>query len=314
MELDRCLRFELSPPEPFSLELTVRKPAGWPFLTPYEVYEEGALWTAVRTPKGRLYGIRLEVADGGSPSTLCTVFYQGDAKIHGVREMIHWMLGLSDDLTEFYALARRDPLLRPVVKDLHGMRQTRRPDIFPRLILAVSLQMAPIRRSEQMMRSLINHYGVEVSFDDVDVPYWPSPQRIAAVDAEELRERCRLGYRAETLKGIAEELLKGFPTMRELEEMPQEEARRRLLELRGIGEYSAEIVSPHPGFPLDIWSAKIFGVLLLGGPPKDPRGVISLLRRMAEERWGRWRRYVFLYILNDLGNISKRIGFDLTTL
>lgn len=35
---------------------------------------------------------------------------------------------------------------------------------------------------------------------------------------------------------------------------------------------------------------------------------------IAEERWGRWRGYVFICVLNDLDNLSKRFNFDLTAL
>jgi len=34
--------------------------------------------------------------------------------------------------------------------------------------------------------------------------------------------------------------------------------------------------------------------------------MIPVLRQIAEKRWGRWRGYVFDYVLNDLENLSKR--------
>ncbi len=69
---------------------------------------------------------------------------------------------------------------------------------------------------------------------------------------------------------------------------------------------------PHMGFPLDVWSAKIFHVLFFGKEPEKPREVIPALKKVAEERWGEWRGYAFVYVLNDLEKLSKRVGFDLT--
>lgn len=71
---------------------------------------------------------------------------------------------------------------------------------------------------------------------------------------------------------------------------------------------------PGMGFPLDAWSAKTFSILLLGKEPESPRDAIPELKRMAEERWGKWRGHVFVYVLNDLPRISKRLGVDLTRL
>jgi 3-methyladenine DNA glycosylase/8-oxoguanine DNA glycosylase len=82
--------------------------------------------------------------------------------------------------------------------------------------------------------------------------------------------------------------------------------------LRGIGGYSADIVVPGMGFPLDVWSAKIFHILFFGKEPENPRDAVPILKKIAEEQWGKWRGYAFVYVLNDLPRISERIGFDLT--
>jgi 3-methyladenine DNA glycosylase/8-oxoguanine DNA glycosylase len=66
------------------------------------------------------------------------------------------------------------------------------------------------------------------------------------------------------------------------------------------------------GFPLDVWSAKIFHILFFGKEPENPRKAIPVLKQIADERWGKWRGYAFVYVLNDLSNLSKRVGVDLT--
>ena len=100
--------------------------------------------------------------------------------------------------------------------------------------------------------------------------------------------------------------------MDELSAMDPQEAKKKLLTLRGIGDYSAELVMPKMGFPLDVWSAKIFHVLFFGKEPQNPREAIPDLKKIAEQRWGNWRGYAFVYILNDLAKLSKRVGTDLT--
>lgn len=315
MDLRFSFSFRLGVVPPFDFRLTVRKPAGWPFLTPREKFENNTLWTVLRPPSGEMTGLKLKsLGTIENPKISCEIFSRGelDAKKRGeLVDEVSWVLGAKDDLREFYSLADKDSLVKSLVNDLYGMKWTRRPDIFPSLTLAVTLQMAPIKRSQQMMDLLIENYGEEVRFDGKAIKYWPSAEKIAEVDQKELQERCKLGYRAKVLKGIAQRVKEGFPSPRELEKMQPEEAKAKLMELKGVGEYSADIVSPHRGFSLDVWSAKIFSLILLGKEAKNPREIIPQLRKVSEERWGRWRGYVFIYVVNDLDKLSKKYALNL---
>jgi len=257
-----------------------------------------------------MFGLKLNsVGNIEEPEICCELFSHrklSQSRREELSDTVAWMLSLREDIGEFHSLAESDPLVRRLVKDLYGMRRTKRPDVFPMLLLAVTLQMAPIKRSDQMMALLTENFGETIMFDGKQVSYWPSPERIAKASVRQLEQRCKLGYRARVLKGIAKAVLKGFPTLRDLEAMSPEQAKAKLMELKGIGEYSADIVSPHPGFALDVWSAKIFSALLFGEKIESPRSVIPNLKKIAEKRWGKWRGYVFTYVLNDLNKLSRR--------
>ncbi len=309
--------FRLLAVAPYSFENSVHKPAGWPLLTPQEIFEHGVLWTVMRLDK-KLFGLRLTSRGRiEKPEILCKVYSDHKLKTDErkeVRDTLIWTLSLDEDLKDFYSLAKDDSLVEAVVQDLYGMRSTNDPNLFSALILAVTLQMAPISRSNQMMQLLIDRYGEAARFDDREVQYWPSPETLAPVNVEKLQKECKLGYRAKILSDIAKTLTHGFPSAQELEKMSPEEAKRKLMELKGIGEYSAEIVSPHEGFPLDVWSSRIFSLLLHRKTTESPRDDIPKLKRAAERRWGKWREYLFVYVLNDLDNLSHRLRLDLTSL
>ncbi len=163
-----------------------------------------------------------------------------------------------------------------------------------------------------MMDLLLQNFGDEAHFDGRSVRYWPSAEKIAGASVEDLRAKAKLGYRAANLRAIAQALQKGFPSMDELAAWEPPEAKKKLMTLRGIGDYSAELVMPTMVFPLDTWSAKIFSVLFFGKETDDPRETIFELKKTAEERWGKWRGHAFVYVLNDLPALSKRVGVDLT--
>jgi len=300
---------------PYSFELTVHKPAGWWWSTPDEKFENGTMWTATRF-KGALVGLKLQSAGTQKkPKVKCTFFKAKKMRETENQELaltIQRALRTTEDLTEFYVLAEKDEILRQTVMDLCGMHTVAWPELFPAVLLAVTLQMAPMKRSNQMMDMLITNFGEKAHFDGKTIGYWPSTKRIAATTIKELELKAKLGYRAKNLVAIAKALEAGFPTMDELYAMEPAEAKKKLLSLRGIGDYSAELVMPGMGFPLDVWSAKIFGVLFQGKVPDNPREAIPDMKKTAEERWGKWMGYAFVYVLNDLPRLSKRVGVDLT--
>jgi DNA-3-methyladenine glycosylase II len=300
---------------PYNFELTVRKPAGWWWSTPYEKNEKETVWTATRFDQS-LVGIKLQsIGTTTKPKVKCTFFSNTKRDRTEKEEMSQMMqraLRINEDLSPFYWLAKQDQILQPTIEDLYGMHTVAWPELFPALILAVTLQMAPMKRSNQMMDLLISSFGEKIRFDGQTISYWPSTKKIAHTPVEELELKAKLGYRAKNLVAIAEALEAGFPKMDELYAMEPVEAEEKLLELCGIGDYSAELIMPGMGFPLDVWSAKIFSVLFYGKVPDNPREVIPELKKAAENRWGRWKGYAFVYVLNDLPRLSKNVGVDLT--
>jgi 3-methyladenine DNA glycosylase/8-oxoguanine DNA glycosylase len=315
LKLREAFSDEFEPVPPYSFDLTLRKPAGWWWSTPDEVFEAGTCWTLTRFG-GELLGMKLwSTGTVQKPKMHCTIYSKTafDASgTQGVKQMLKRALKIDEDLEEFYKLSGKDDILCDVVNDLFGMHTVGWPELFPALILAVTLQMAPMKRSNQMMDSLITIFGDKASFDGKTMSYWPSSETIAKSAVEDLMAKAKLGYRAKNLTAIAEALDQGFPSMDDLWIMAPEDAKKKLRTLRGIGDYSAELVMPRMGFPLDVWSAKIFHVLFFGSEPEKPREKIPDLKAVAERRWGKWSGYAFVYVLNDLVNISKRLGIDLT--
>jgi 3-methyladenine DNA glycosylase/8-oxoguanine DNA glycosylase len=300
---------------PYSFELTLRKPAGWYWSTPQEKCEKETCWSATRF-NGYLLGLKLQSTGTiQKPRINCTIYSQTkmkDSDKQTITQMLKRALKVEEDLSDFYKLSQKDSILQGVASDLYGMHTIGWPELFPALILAVSLQMAPMKRSNQMMDLLMTNFGDDACFDGKTIRYWPSAQTIADASVEELMRKAKLGYRAKNLKAIAATLLQDFPNMDELSALNPEDAKEKLLTLQGIGEYSAELVMPKTGFPLDVWSAKIFSVLFFGKVPVMPRDAIPALKVEAEQRWGNWSGYAFVYVLNDLPKLSQRIGVDLT--
>jgi 3-methyladenine DNA glycosylase/8-oxoguanine DNA glycosylase len=297
--------FSLRVPAPFDFRLTVRKPAGWHWAVPTELFEKDTLFTAARLTNQRLIGLKLR---GGRTVEVAAYSKRtlDEAEKTELIDRVRLGLGLDEDIEGFYALAEKDSLIETLKNDLYGMRVGLAGDVFERALLAICLQMVPMQRSNQMMGCLIEKYGENVTADGRLVRYWPAAGRLAAVDPEDMGRACKLGYRAKFINQTAAVLAAGFPDILELKAMSPQAALARLRTLPGIGPYSAQIVSPHMGFPLDIWSARIFHEVMFGSTPKEPRKVIAKVEEAAKRRWGNYLWHVFVYLLHDLPALSKR--------
>ena len=134
---------------------------------------------------------------------------------------------------------------------------------------------------------------------------------MAKLDPKVFAQRCKLGYRAKYLVASAKMIAGAFPTMQEIHRMQPAEAREKLMELPGVGDYAADIINPHGGFPIDAWSVDVFGLLFFGKEPKDRREAIEKVKEEGIERWGQWSWMAFFYVAQDLRNLSKRLGIEL---
>ena len=80
------LRLKAVPPYDFAL--TVHKPAGWSLLTPFEIFEKGVLWTAMRTPSGEVFGLKLKsIGTVGKPAISCELYSREELGASERREL-----------------------------------------------------------------------------------------------------------------------------------------------------------------------------------------------------------------------------------
>jgi DNA-3-methyladenine glycosylase II len=306
--------FRLDPIPPYDFALTVRKPGGWDLFTPDERFDGETLWTALHLD-GRLVGLRLSATgtadDPGIEVVAFTATEPTPVAADRIRTRLAEKLGATEDLTGFYALAREDPILQHAVADLNGMHSTEMSHLFAAGTLAICLQLTTLDRSLAMMDALVERYGERASFDGEEVGVWPTADGLAGVSPEELARECNLGYRARYIDALADRVRAGAPTLGELRDLPPAEVRGELLSLPGIGEYSADIIAPHTGFPIDVWSVDVFGTLFDGEEPPNRRTAVERIKREGEARWGEWAWLAFVYVVHDLEALSAALGVEL---
>ena len=126
---------------------------------------------------------------------------------------------------------------------------------------------------------------------------FPTLEALASKDVNFYKE-CGCGYRAEYIKGIAEQMLdEGFP---DLDNMSTEEAREKLMSYKGIGRKVADCIllfglGRKDVFPVDTWIYKVFKNEF---PGASPERMATLLCQKYKKNCGFVQQWVYFYKRN----------------
>ncbi len=207
----------LEVPEPFDFDLTTERfRAFGPDLA--NLWFDGALHRVVGARE-----VRIEPARGG---------VRVEPLDDETKPVVGKLLGLEFDLARFYEWAQGDPVLKELTTRLAGFRPPLAPDPFETLVTSITAQQVSLFAAFAIRNRLIEHFGRRVG----QAYAFPTAERLRGAEPDEL---LALGFsrrKAEYVLGVAEEPV----ALDELASLPDGEVRRRLVAVRGIGEWTAE--------------------------------------------------------------------------
>lgn len=161
-------------------------------------------------------------------------------------------LGADFDLPAFYAWAAADPVLHRVASALEGFRPPLVPDPFEALVTSITAQQVSLQSAFAIRSRFVERFGTAGR-----VAYaFPTRERVASAAEEEL---VALGFsrrKAEYVVGLARAELE----LDALAALPDDGVKARLVELRGLGEWTADwYLARHLGRP-HAWPAGDLGL------------------------------------------------------
>jgi 3-methyladenine DNA glycosylase/8-oxoguanine DNA glycosylase len=211
------------------------------------------------------------------------------AEVAGV---VAWMLGLDQDFTPFYELARQEPKLAHAAGGAKG-RILRSPTVFEDVVKTILTTNTTWSGTIRMNKALVELYGAPLP-DDPARKAFPTAERLAAVDGQELRAAAGLGYRGPYVAGLAQAIAAGALDLEALKtaDLSSQELRKRLLGIKGVGDYAAAnllmLLGHYDYLPVDSWALRLVSHEWHGGRPISRSEVEA-----AFESWGRWKGLAF---------------------
>ncbi len=145
------------------------------------------------------------------------------------RAVILKLLGAEFDLNAF---APPDPVLTPIVEQLRGFRPALAPDPFEMLVGAITAQQISLRAAFAVRNRFVERFGVRAE----QAYAFPTPERVAPAAEEELTAVGFSRRKAEYVLTLARADLDHTA----LAALPDEDVKAELIQLPGIGEWTAD--------------------------------------------------------------------------
>jgi 3-methyladenine DNA glycosylase/8-oxoguanine DNA glycosylase len=259
-------------------------------LLPFSRNQDAGLSYVTQLGSGRVVEMHVAEAPGG-----VSVEAAGDLSQPEAAELAAqagWMLGLDQEFSAFYTLARHEPKLARAEARAQG-RLLRSPTLFEDTIKTILTTNTTWSGTIRMVRALVSQFGASLPSDTARRAF-PTPARLAETDAESLRLATGLGYRAPYVVELARAVASGALDLEALKtsDLPTPDVRLRLLAIKGVGGYAAAnllmLLARYDFIPVDSWALRLTSHEWHAGEPVGPAEVEA-----AFERWGEWKGLAF---------------------
>ncbi len=304
ISLNKKTSFILIPTPPFHFDGTFYKPSHFPNKLKLEDWQPGKYWQPLRVRK-RLYAFKAENKGiFGKPEIKVTLYSPKkitNEEKESLKKEVIWRFELNVDLKDFNKLARKEKRFYPVFKKWLGMRNTSEYTLYELLIIAIVLQNATVRRSQQMLDALIEKFGTKVRFGNKELWAIWLPEQLNSVSEQELRD-LKIGYRAKFIKRLSQNFAQHDIDEFKLRDLDKESAKKELMKLYGVGPETARILLFEAFHHYDAfdhiapWQQKIYSRLFYGKPLVSAEKI----RNDIKKQYGKYSMLAVHYIWEDI--------------
>jgi DNA-3-methyladenine glycosylase II len=298
---DRARTFVFAPIPPFRLDLTVwalrRRPRNridrW----------DGTTYSRTIAVAGRMTEVAVRQRGAGeAPRLIVTATPSPETPLdcRHLRMTIDRLLGLRIDLTEWHRLTDRQPRLRRLAHAFRGMKPPRFPSMFEAVMNGFACQQLSLEVGLELLNRLAilcaDNAGGRSGLPDA----FPTPDDVARLPAAALSAIGFSGQKTRAILDLAGAIASGSLDLESLAREEDATVRERLLELRGVGRWTAEYVLLRGLGRLDVFPGDDVGAQKrlarwLGRPgPLDYAGVAR-----AAARWQPYAGMVYFHLLLD---------------
>jgi DNA-3-methyladenine glycosylase II len=152
------------------------------------------------------------------------------------------LLGRSIDLRPFYYFANHDTRLSGMVQRFYGLKPPRFPTVFEALVNGIACQQLSLAVGITLLNRLAEARGLPFRGSDETQYSFPTPEQLASAKAPELQQLGFSSNKTRALIELASAIAMGRLDLERLGRVDDQAAIARLLDIRGVGRWTAEYV------------------------------------------------------------------------
>lgn len=204
---------------------------------------------------------------------------------------------LSRDYTEIKEIiSKDDENMKKAIEYGKGIRILNQ-DPWEMLISYIISAANNIPRISKSIENLSEKFGTSVKVNETTYYLFPTPSQLSKATMDDLRA-CNLGFRDKYVYGATKLVLEGKINFEELKTMKYEDAKKKLMEIPGVGAKVADCIllfslNKKEAFPVDTWIKKVMNELYVDSTN------ITKINQYAIQRFGKYagiaQQYLFYY-------------------
>jgi 3-methyladenine DNA glycosylase/8-oxoguanine DNA glycosylase len=195
--------------------------------------------TVLTVPDGRAWAVTI---DAPKPDAVRVRTPKGKptaADNKHLRAQVRRILRLDEDLSPFHDFCRQHASHAPAANDRFG-RLIRSASLFEDLVKTISTCNITWKQTVGIIAALVEHYG-DTAENDADRKGFPRAESLARARLADLKNKCKLGYRAPYVHELARAVADGRFDLDDnlAAELSSDELYKRLRAIKGVGDYAA---------------------------------------------------------------------------
>jgi DNA-3-methyladenine glycosylase II len=163
-------------------------------------------------------------------------------EVLSLKRLLGSMLEPTFDFDHFYAIAKKDAIMRTIAKKLRGLRPIRPPTIFESAIIAITEQQISLHAATAIRSRLIQRYGDRVTREGRTFYGFPTPESLVRAKPAGLRRVGLSATKARCISEFSRRIADGGFNLEGLRRMDDDQVADELTKFWGIGKWTAEYV------------------------------------------------------------------------
>lgn len=224
------------------------------------------------------------------------------AAVEQVIAYIREWFDLDRNLAPFYNMAQQDAILQQPVKKYYGLRIIGIPDLFEALVWAIIGQQINLTFAYTLKKRFVEHFGESVTYKGETYWVFPTCEKIASLEVEDVKALQFTVRKAEYIITIAQAMASGELNKEKLlKEQKRTSMKKFLMAIRGVGAWTADYVlmkcfHDPTSFPIaDVGLQNALKTQLA----LDRKPTIDELKEF-EVQWQGWQAYATFYLWRSL--------------